>query len=116
MRVRAAIAVAVALACGPAAAQTNTVFIRGWGASSCESWTAERQKPSPNAVAAMTSWVFGFLGAYNLYSYRGTANGIDEMVNNADIVDWLDRFCKEQPGTNLSQAAATLVKLLGKPR
>jgi hypothetical protein len=113
-RIGSAIVVVLALACGPVRAEPSSIFIRGWGTSTCESWTAERKKPPPNITAAMTSWVFGFLSAYNVYAYRGPANGVDQTINNADIVDWLDRFCQEQPARTLAEASATLVKLLGK--
>ena len=113
MKLHAAIVVAATLWSGAAPAQQGTTYLRGWGSSKCEVWTAERQKTPPTIAAAQANWVFGFLGAYNFYVHQGPGSGVDEKVDQDEFLARLDRYCAANPDHILALAAYELVKALG---
>lgn len=78
-----------------------------YGANSCETWTAERQKGDSGA-SWERPWLFGYLS--------GVARGADiDFMKGADpqkMLAWIDRFCQDNPKANLGQAAELLAQAL----
>ncbi len=96
----------LALAClvVPLSVQADIVV---YGANSCETWTAERQKGDSGA-SWERPWLFGYLS--------GVARGADvDFMKGADpqkLLAWIDRFCQDNPKANLGQAAELLAQAL----
>ncbi|HMN78666.1 MAG TPA: hypothetical protein PKA20_01935 [Burkholderiaceae bacterium] len=96
----------LALACllMPLSVQADIVV---YGANSCETWTAERQKGDSGATWERP-WLFGYLS--------GVARGADvDFMKGADpqkLLAWIDRFCQDNPKANLGQAAEVLAQAL----
>jgi hypothetical protein len=83
-------------------------MVRGAGASSCGTWTQDRQQ---NFLAYQDSaWVAGFVTAVNSYSFQGRdiAAGVD--ANGLDA--WIDNYCASHPLATIADAAEALVSEL----
>lgn len=105
-----ALALVAAFVMAPAAKASDT-YGAGVGVrdDSCSLWLAARaaSPTDPNAIAAhlMTSWVLGFLTGLN------TTTNKDDMVRllSADTINaYLDKACKEEPGTMVMFHAVAL--------
>ena len=97
-----ALAVAVALT----AAAPSTRMVSGQGTSSCGSWTEERRS-EPMVAIGTTSWVLGYLTAYNAYVAK---NGNVQGGADANAIGaWLDNYCAAHPLDDIDTATRALI-------
>lgn len=81
----------------------NPTSIRGYGNSSCGSWTQEQRNRSP-AAFAQESWLLGFVTAEELTSPEKRYKNPD----NAAVIAWVSNYCAKSPLVSIAQAAFAL--------
>jgi hypothetical protein len=90
-------------------AQAGQVAVYGPGVLSCGRFLTDYQGGS----TAYTSWVTGYLSAYNDYSPTKTFS----ILHNADIdgaMRWIVNYCSSHPLDSFHNAAGSLVRELGR--
>jgi hypothetical protein len=87
------------------------VTVYGAGTQSCGTWLAQ----SGNEILRghMKSWVLGFLTAYEAALLEMHVN-LRHTDANA-VAAWVDKYCRENPLKDVSDASANLVVELSKP-
>jgi len=115
MRIRATAAMAAVLLCAASASSAQTAppkppIIYGQGVSSCGTWLAARGE-LPRHLAQI-SWVLGWLSAAGHYSVTSDLRETDSDA----VAAWVDKYCREHPLNDISDAAASLVDELSKPK
>ena len=90
---------------GQAAADEHPVL--GQGNISCSSWLEGRQ--SDNAGSSRTAWVLGFMTAFNQYGSKSQADDVSEGKSTEELMNWIDDYCRRQPGDNLHRASAAFI-------
>ena len=104
---------AVLLACfaSPAlgADENGRYTVLGSGINSCGKWTEARKEKALDGIID-TSWVNGYLTAYNIYT-----PGINDITKNIDLegwAAWIDNYCISNPLNNITNASFALVHFL----
>lgn len=101
-----------ALLCSPVYALGATVQVLGHGAKSCGSWLQSRNTQSYNE-AAQTSWVMGFVTAFNNYGEPQPPSGNISGGTDADgLLSWIDAYCQANPLDTVFRASAALIREL----
>ena len=80
----------------------------GFGTSSCGRWT-EARKTDSSDQALMTSWILGFVTAYNAFSTEA-ASGALVKSDAKGMFAWLDRYCADHPLELFINAAEHLLR------
>lgn len=103
-------------------AEEKPVHIYGLGMSSCGALVQAFRQDSPNvglnhqgrmfSTQAHTyqQWLAGFVSSYNMY-----ASGTGSLGRATDIhglTEWLHSYCKKNPTSTVTQAAAEMVRSL----
>ena len=82
----------------------------GDGAYACREWTSERKTNSTRSKMTST-WLLGFLSGVNA-TPTSPPRDILSGVNIDDLLAWVDKFCGDNPSTNVGTAAAKLAEEL----
>jgi hypothetical protein len=89
--------------------------IHGLGATECSEYLAYRQKENTNynGATARTSaeWALGYISGYNSATYEILTHNIPVTT----VVAYLDKFCRDQPLSNVSAAVGCLHGNFGGP-
>nr|TFG52931.1 MAG: hypothetical protein E4H34_04365 [Hyphomicrobiales bacterium] len=95
-----------------AADSPSQFMVMGVGYNSCEAWTGDRN--ANEAISRVKEqWVFGYVTAVNnwlLPGDRGAARDLAEGANAAGVLAWMDEYCLANPGANVGNAVALLVR------
>ena len=86
----------------PLCAWSQTVTIVG--DSACAHW-------SNDPAAAKASWLLGYLSGMNMvWTGEGKTprNPVGQLKNAAQAYQWMDGFCKLNPGKKISEGASVL--------
>jgi hypothetical protein len=106
--VRAGVAVMALLSFTPLVGAQSTAL--GDGAYACREWTAERKTNSTRSKMTST-WLLGFLSGVNATPVSPPRD-ILSGVNIDELLAWVDKFCTDNPSTNVGTAAAKLAEEL----
>lgn len=99
----AVVTMAVLASGGTAHAQSTAI---GDGAYACREWTSERKANSTRSKMTST-WILGFLSGVNA-TPASPPRDILSGVSIDELLSWVDKFCTENPSTNIGSAAAKL--------
>lgn len=86
----------------------------GDGNKSCGEWTQIKKNGDSSATA---QWVLGWISAAGYYSVaKGIDNdsGILVTIDSAEIVAWVDDYCRLKPLNTVAHAAEAAVKELAR--
>jgi hypothetical protein len=101
------------------AAETEAKFsVTLRAAPSCKTWVNGRREsqvsPDSGGISSLTSefWLLGYLSGINSARHEG----LDRLkrINSETILDWMDRYCKENPDKYVYHGADVLFASLGK--
>jgi hypothetical protein len=87
----------------PPIVQAQTYVSLVYGGLPCTVWAGRKQIEG----RVYEAWIFGYVSSYNAYVFKGP-NVIDG-VEIADVRDWIDAYCKRNPGDSLDTVARALV-------
>ena len=84
------------------------ITVRGPGASSCGTWTADRRRGGEWPMMD-EAWILGFLtgSAYVATDGRDPVSGVD----NEGIFAWIDNYCRANPLKEIIDAAAAFERV-----
>jgi hypothetical protein len=97
------------IACGPVTAQ-NAAVIYGAGSNTCGTYLEDRAK-IPSAGQVYAAWVYGLISGHNLFAAGNQVRR--EKIEEAAIVAYLDKECREEPFSSVVTAAFKLISELG---
>jgi len=83
----------------PATAADKDGRYSAQGKSSCGEWVKNRSVGKWPALT-METWISGFITAYNIY-----VSDVHSIIGNTDkesVHLWMDKYCQENPLSNLS--------------
>ena len=91
-------------------AQDVGVRIAGVGTLSCGEYIELRETNNPAQNGVMVSWVWGYMGGFNMESrYPTTARTPDQP----STLSYIDKHCRDNPLDNVMHATWALIKALG---
>lgn len=83
-------------------------MVYGAGYHTCGKYLADRRKSQHEEVVVFyyTSWVKGFVTSFNMFSNK---KGIISDLSDDDVVAYLDKYCSNNPLTQVTNAAMCLI-------
>lgn len=104
------VAIALCMCLGSASAQEALVGY-GAGAQGCGKYIENRRTPDTYYDGQVASWFYGFVSAYNFYGRTGQ---IKRTLDQATVLAYFDKYCRENPLSSMSIGATELVKVYAK--
>lgn len=81
----------------------------GVGSTECGSYLKARQQKSAADEDVVTQWAWGYMSAYNFFSSHKQVR----FTSQDTLLAYLDKFCKDNPLSLLSQGVNGLIGDLG---
>ncbi|MBN9642953.1 MAG: hypothetical protein J0I68_30795 [Achromobacter sp.] len=95
----------------PFAAQSDEVYVRGAGTSSCGEYLAARAKRSDAVDAQFWQWTHGYLSGYNMEK-KDTDPAIPMIPDGPTVLAYLDKHCAQNPLSTPLVGTSNLVREL----
>jgi len=106
--IAAALATLGAGAAGAADAE-GRFRIMGSGNLQCGQWLNDHRENNTSA-AQSEMWIAGYLTAYNQFMHK--EQDVTAPYDGNFVLDWIDGYCRQQPGNPLILAARSLLEEL----
>ncbi len=103
-----ALAALVSTAHIASAAANDGFMVRGYGASSCGTWSAFRKQGRSSSIGA-EGWVLGYITGLN----QGLGGDVTYGVDAEGIFAAIDKYCADEPTKDITSAAMEIVYRLG---
>ena len=86
----------------------RTGIVDGDGTVGCGDYLQDRKNGGRDAMYA--DWVVGFMSSYNLF---GSKSQVEHLPNQATIMAYLDKHCRDSPLSHVVTGAIQLTKDMG---
>jgi hypothetical protein len=112
MRFRAVILASIILTLSSSVSWSRDPSILGSGYRSCGNWTSEREGKTERSYE-FAQWILGYITAVNIYVLQYD-DDVTKGADNAELLVWIDDYCRAHPLDRIEDAAEELLKVIRK--